>query len=171
MPDTVKQLPANVSWPQNPVFEQLHLAAAQRQQILDILQLFQPVAFERDSVLWTATPEDIFSFSSFFNMLTQSRVPFGPIHFSNSVFKLIWKGDIPNKVKVFVWRCYINRVPTIDLLISREVSIPIGERKCVFCTVCVESLNHTLLECSVASLIWREIGEWISYKMLEQDLF
>ncbi|XP_058764099.1 uncharacterized protein LOC131637526 [Vicia villosa] len=122
----------------------------------------QPVTVGTDAVGWAAKADRRFSVKSCYSIFNTFHVPFGPdMEFYNS-FGCIWKLEVPQNIKAFGWRCFLNRLPTKDLLLRRGISFA-NSFACVCCGLERESLNHLLLDCGVSALIWKEIAIWLGY--------
>ncbi|XP_074356080.1 uncharacterized protein LOC141695759 [Apium graveolens] len=67
----------------------------------------------------------------------------------------LWQIQIPQKVKMFLWRVCQNYVPVHILLRGKGVNTPI---LCPLCGVDVEHSRHIYLECSYAEGCWNELG-------------
>lgn len=67
----------------------------------------------------------------------------------------LWKIQVPQKVKMFLWRVCRNNVPVRIILRGRGVNTPI---LCPLCGVDVEHLRHICLECSFVRGCWDELG-------------
>ena len=67
--------------------------------------------------------------------------------------KLLWKLQVPLKIKNFLW--YLSKGVTLtkDNLARRNWN---GNKKCVFCTD-DESIQHLFIECHYAQFLWRII--------------
>uniref|UniRef100_A0A0A8YG60 Reverse transcriptase zinc-binding domain-containing protein n=1 Tax=Arundo donax TaxID=35708 RepID=A0A0A8YG60_ARUDO len=81
---------------------------------------------------------------------------------SNNDWKLIWKLDVPPKVKVFWWRVIHEFLPARQILHKRHID-PIA-----FCEACgseEESVRHVLLDCTIARLFWSNAKELTSVKI------
>ncbi|XP_050238023.1 uncharacterized protein LOC126687507 [Mercurialis annua] len=80
---------------------------------------------------------------------------------NSSIFKgnwqRLWGLSIPNKIRVFVWRCVHNGLFTGEALHMRLQLSP----SCPFCAA-VETLEHMLLHCSRIHLIW--FGSPLSFR-------
>lgn len=68
----------------------------------------------------------------------------GQIAHSAIPWEKLWNLNIPNKVKVFGWRCLSGILPTRDNLIKKQVLV---EQECPFCRQQGETTNHILLHC------------------------
>ena len=64
--------------------------------------------------------------------------------------KHIWKGNIPPKVKIFVWLMENNAILTKDILIRRGW---VADPKCSFYDN-NKSISHPFFECPVTKVIW-----------------
>lgn len=67
------------------------------------------------------------------------------------------------KVKAFIWRCFLDRVPTRATLEARGI-INTHVSLCCFYGIFAETINHLFLDCVVASLVWNDMAEWIGWK-------
>ena len=65
--------------------------------------------------------------------------------------QVVWKLDVPTKLKVFCWRLLLDRLPT-RLRLSRWTSTmdPIYP----LCTQANETLNHVFASCPFAQSVW-----------------
>ncbi|KAF5198928.1 hypothetical protein FRX31_011489 [Thalictrum thalictroides] len=69
-------------------------------------------------------------------------------------FKLVWKVDIPMKVKFFLWTLVLDRTLTTDNLRRRGTMIhPV----CCMCESINESIPHLLMHCSMALRVWKSL--------------
>jgi hypothetical protein len=67
------------------------------------------------------------------------------------VWKTLWALELPNPVKMFVWRACQNILPTRMNLFRRKV---IEEAKCSCCEVEDETLIHALWTCPATQDVW-----------------
>lgn len=51
-----------------------------------------------------------------------SRIPCGPPNKCDMAIEIVWKLEVPFKIKVFGWRLFVNRLSTIDLLMYRGIN-------------------------------------------------
>ncbi len=65
----------------------------------------------------------------------------------------IWGLQLPNNIKVFMWRATHNVVPTVGNLEHRKI---IQSAWCPQCGLQRESLLHALWECDVIQALWDE---------------
>ncbi|XP_058733668.1 uncharacterized protein LOC131605312 [Vicia villosa] len=118
---------------------------------------------ERDSVVWIGktAADKVFSVASCYDFYMRHRIPFGPCNKSDEAFGLLWKTEVPFKIKSFDWRLFHNRLPTKDLLLCRGMSIPLDSLNCVLCGNCEETIKHFFFSCSVVKKVWVEVALWV----------
>lgn len=78
---------------------------------------------------------------------------------------VIWKLQVPLKVRVFLWRSYRDCLPTRIRLQGRGVSCP---TLCPCCENELETCWHSLLTCTTAQQCWEELQLW---RIIEPKLF
>lgn len=67
-----------------------------------------------------------------------------------SDFKKIWKGKVPQKIKIFMWLVANNAILTKDNLIKRNW---VEDPSCLFCDH-DESVNNLFFTCPIAKAVW-----------------
>lgn len=67
------------------------------------------------------------------------------------MWKALWRANVLETVKICVWRCCWNAIPTRENLRKRKV---ITNYTCPFCDGETESIEHVLLECPRSVSIW-----------------
>ncbi|KAF5782978.1 putative reverse transcriptase zinc-binding domain-containing protein [Helianthus annuus] len=73
-----------------------------------------------------------------------------------------WESWIPTKVNLFVWRAEMDRIPTKDALIRRNISIQDGS--CPMCDYVDETVMHLFTGCVFAHGVWLAVGRWCRAK-------
>lgn len=111
-----------------------------------ILQI--PLSTRRDLDLWywLADPRGVFSVRSCYKLMT-----YDDNNCSSSVWRRLWRLDVPGKVKNLLWRAANNVLPTTDNLRNRKIQV------LPFCSVCNaynESVIHILVDCGFAKSCW-----------------
>nr|GEU38675.1 RNA-directed DNA polymerase, eukaryota, reverse transcriptase zinc-binding domain protein [Tanacetum cinerariifolium] len=69
-----------------------------------------------------------------------------------------WIKTVPIKVNIFVWKLYLDRIPTRSNLVRRGVQV--SSTLCPVCNVSVEGSSHLFSSCDVATSISRLICRW-----------
>ena len=69
-----------------------------------------------------------------------------------------WNKLAPLKSNVLGWKLEMNRVPTYDLLLRRNIAIP--SSTCPICNNHQETSHHLFLTCSFADELWTYITVW-----------
>ncbi|XP_058778710.1 uncharacterized protein LOC131652768 [Vicia villosa] len=103
----------------------------------------------RDVVEWALQPTvgyPAFSVRNFYDLVNKFHIPFGPANLYDEALCLLWKMKMPNKIKVFGWRRFINRLPYRDSLVVRGIPISTSDLSCVFCRALFKSLAKSFLE-------------------------
>ncbi|XP_058783403.1 uncharacterized protein LOC131658085 [Vicia villosa] len=83
------------------------------------LVAFGGVHNAKDSVFWSLDLVKGYSVSPCYSCYASSRIPYGPPNKFDEALELIWRLEIPFKIKAFAWRLFVNRLPTKDLLVYR----------------------------------------------------
>ncbi|KAJ0586913.1 putative reverse transcriptase zinc-binding domain-containing protein [Helianthus annuus] len=118
------------------------------------LELFlQSVSLEdtNDGWVWFNGREDDFSVASVKRWMRGSNneaVTFG--------FK--WSKWVPTKCNIFMWRAYLDRLPTKTALIKRRIMIE--NNICDWCESNEETIEHILTGCAFSMGVWTAITTW-----------
>ncbi|XP_058722176.1 uncharacterized protein LOC131593629 [Vicia villosa] len=142
--------------------------------MLHLLLLDRIVHMEgRDKVEWSGSGGGSFFVASCYEFLAGFNYPFGPPNRFDVAKELIWKVQVPFKIKAFGWRLLINRLPTKDLLMCRGVSLSIENSLCAFCGTIPETCDHSFFKCKEAGVVWREIAVWVGKPVrgMEEECF
>lgn len=100
-----------------------------------------------DVILWKLEKNRKFSVKSLYNALTKND--------SGPAYKNIWRGKVPQKIKIFMWLLSNNAVLTKDNMVKRKWS---GSPSCAFCDQ-NESADHLFFLCPVAKVVWGIIAK------------
>lgn len=111
-----------------------------------------------DVVKWKFGSKGHFSVKSVYNALTVNDS--GPYHAK------IWKGNIPAKIKIFLWLILNNAILTKDNMVKRKWQ---GDPSCYFCNP-HESANHLLFQCSVAKAVWAIVATSLGADNIPRNL-
>ena len=72
-----------------------------------------------------------------------------------TIWKSIWKLQVSNKVKSFIWRVCADCLPTKRGLRMKKIDI---SDVCSVCNDSVEDIPHALVKCSYARKVWCQSG-------------
>ncbi|XP_071705420.1 uncharacterized protein [Rutidosis leptorrhynchoides] len=102
-----------------------------------------------DSWCWGLSIDGVFN-------VNQTRKHIDAVVLPNTCIPTIWCKLVPLKINVFVCRMALNRLPSRVNLSSRGIEIQdIG---CALCDWNVETIDHVLFSCQVASDMWRKLA-------------
>lgn len=105
------------------------------QEELHSLEIFlfdvQLVEDTHDRWKWTLHKFNLFTVSSCYTFVMSLM---NHTHLGSDILEVlsdVWKIPVPSKVVVFCWRFFVNRLPTKENLIRRNVAIKIAGAVCV----------------------------------------
>ncbi|KAJ0928072.1 putative reverse transcriptase zinc-binding domain-containing protein [Helianthus annuus] len=120
----------------------------------------------QDMWKWTADPDGCFSVKSVKRLLKKDVEEIDR-------FVVDWNRWVPAKVNIHVWRLGLNRVPTSEALLHRNIEV--SDPSCLLCGSETESADHLFLACYVASMVWNGVSSWCKITQIFafsfQDLF
>lgn len=119
-------------------------------------------------VCWTATKDVLFwpkarsgeySIKSCYYALKKEEdqarrdaaLPSSSAGISREIWKIVWETNVPQKIKIFMWKACNNILPVKDNLRRRRLS---RDSVCPVCGVCDESVEHALLFCNWTKPVW-----------------
>ncbi|XP_028778230.1 uncharacterized protein LOC114734750 [Neltuma alba] len=101
-----------------------------------------------DVMIWSETSNGMFSVKSAYFLIEENdRALFNPI------YKLIWKWKGAERIRVFLWRAFNNRLPT-NLWRSRWCA---DSAVCYYCHRGTEDILHVLRDCFYAKQLWLQL--------------
>lgn len=77
-------------------------------------------------------------------------------------WKMLWRTEVPAKVRMFLWRLSKHSLPTEDVRGHRHMST---SSSCGICGA-PDSWQHSLLECTVSRCTWALIDEDLGSKLV-----
>jgi hypothetical protein len=106
-------------------------------------------------MIWRCTPNGDFSVRSAYHleMKVKMRLKAGGscVKSNKEVWKRCWSLDVPNAVKMFLWRALNNSLPTKVNMFYRGV---VDNKACPICEREDETVEHILWSCSSANDVW-----------------
>ncbi|KAJ1403308.1 Reverse transcriptase zinc-binding domain [Sesbania bispinosa] len=123
------------------------------------IKAFQtPVSWfqERDKLIWPFARDGGYSVRTGYHVvrseMSQGLPTVSISHLPpTELWKEIWNLQVPQKVRMFVWRACNNALPVMGNLFKRKIA---ASELCPICNRETETLEHTLLLCDWASLVW-----------------
>ena len=97
-----------------------------------------------DKLWWKEAKGGNFSVKSFYSALEGSST----VLFPKSI---IWSPFVPTEVGFFAWEATGGKVLTLDQLKKRGWALP---NRCYLCGDAEESINHLLIHCTKARVLW-----------------
>ncbi|XP_058754569.1 uncharacterized protein LOC131627730 [Vicia villosa] len=123
-----------------------------------LLDRITPNTVDYDDFHWKLTSNGVFSVASVSSLVSNSK----DIAWPSNTIKLLdvmWKANIPKKVKIFSWRFFIKRLPLKDLLAYRGINLT--SLDCPFCSYHPESSEHLFFQCQITKTVWEKIYPWL----------
>ena len=112
-------------------------------ELLQVLRS-QRITLEEDSVSWKGGKNGKFGVKKAYSLLISPSVSIFP---RND----IWVENVPTKLAFFAWEAAWGKVLTLDRLQKRGWQLP---NRCYLCGNEEENVNHLLIHCTVARMLW-----------------
>lgn len=116
-------------------------------------------AGSKDRLVWQFHKKGIYTVHSAYQQLQhrdanmrQQVETSSDMAMKRSMWRRMWKMQVKEKLKHFVWRCYHNILPTNLQLDMKGIQI---DTTCPMCVEGEENLEHLLFNCSRAQVIWK----------------
>jgi hypothetical protein len=74
---------------------------------------------------------------------------------SNPVWGIVWKLQVPSKVRIFIWRALHGLIPGMSILANRHIKVP---AQCPICKLGAEDIMHLMFTCKRANEVWAALG-------------
>ncbi|KAH9718251.1 zf-RVT domain-containing protein [Citrus sinensis] len=119
-----------------------------------ILQTPLPRIPQQDILIWKFDKHGSYSVKSGYQLALKQKFSDNPgcSDTTRTHWEVVWAKEIPEKVKVFMWRAAKNLLPTATNLWKRKM---IMDPICKRCSCRSEDVFHALLECRVARKLWK----------------
>jgi hypothetical protein len=118
--------------------------------LVEVMGQFYPKMGD-DVWCWKPESDGNFSVWSIYGLLV--KVLYGEVVVTPSesyVFRIMWRSTAASKVKVFIWKALLNRIPTRTALVHWGVLVADDVVDCPMCYDKEESALHLLLQCDFA---------------------
>jgi hypothetical protein len=100
--------------------------------------------------IWTPSTSGQFSTSSVYRLISADR--FASSSVSSTFWKSIWKLNLNDRLRLFLWKIAWNILPTKERL---GQLFPISDTHCPLCNMAKDSLHHLFFDCFFARVVWR----------------
>ena len=107
-----------------------------------------------DSLVWFGEKDGKYSVRSAYHLLgdeRKNRLPRSSHGPHEKLWKEIWRVNLPNRVKNFIWRLSKNILPIRANLCKKGIKI---EPLCPMCNSATETVQHLFMECNFSKLNW-----------------
>lgn len=127
---------------------------------------------QQDKMIWFPTNTGEFSVRSAYHLekehMRSTQGKGSNSTRSRDLWAGIWKLQIPNAARMFLWRACSNILPTKDNLKRRRV---VNDDLCFLCNRFVESVKHILWDCPSAQDVWGDSMQIFQKSQCEGDSF
>ncbi|XP_022041625.1 uncharacterized protein LOC110944221 [Helianthus annuus] len=106
----------------------------------------------RDKWRWTPCASGIYSTQSFKALSIDPELP-------RCFFSVKGSRWVPTKCNILVWRAALDRLPTKQALLRRNISV--GSGLCGLCSEATESVDHLFTGCLPAIRLWSKFSAWV----------
>lgn len=130
-----------------------------------------PAEQSEDEVLWHYDKRGNYLVKSGYQLALRMKFPKSSSSSENTTqyWSTLWSLELPEKIKIFMWRASNNLLPLAKNLWKRKV---VHEPTCQRCRRNIESINHALLECKATRKIWLHFPYTVpSLEAYSQDIF
>lgn len=101
-------------------------------------------------MLWAYTKDGVYSVRTAY--MLGMNVTLQP---QNRIWDIIWRSDIPPKIRHFLWKLVSGILPTRELLHKRHIA---AAPKCPLCFNGPETVSHVFFSCGLLQDFWEDIG-------------
>lgn len=126
--------------------------------MLSNAELVQNVADEFD---WTCEANEVFYVKFCFEVLISRSIVGLVTEEVRYALSFFWKVQAPSNILMFGWRLTLNRLPTRDQLMRRDIVVDDIYNNCAFSFKEEESKIHLFDMCEVSRRIWAKMCNWL----------
>uniref|UniRef100_A0A803LSW7 Reverse transcriptase zinc-binding domain-containing protein n=2 Tax=Chenopodium quinoa TaxID=63459 RepID=A0A803LSW7_CHEQI len=120
----------------------------------EIIALEFPDSEQQDRQYWKYTPNGKFTVKSGYKFLRNQQQGSNETNLTTaeqgSFFRIVWRLQIPQKWKIFIWKLYHGGIAAKENLSNRGIALNTS------CDVCgeIESMQHIFRDCEIARDSW-----------------
>ena len=111
--------------------------------------------------MWPFTPNGQYTVNSGYRFLAEEsneyQLPYQSVPHPSVCWKKLWKMNVPNRIKNFVWHSCREALPTKANLCRRKITV---DAICDRCKVRMEDCSHALFFCSSVQEVWAADQQW-----------
>lgn len=136
----------------------------------EILRIGLPRTPQQDTLIWRFDKRGKYSVKSGYQLAVKDNFKNDPScsDSSKSRWDVIWSNEIPEKVKMFMWRAAKNFLPTASNLWKKKIVL---QPLCLRCGSKCEDVAHALMECKAARRVWKKTNFYEDIKLIaHQDM-
>ncbi|KAA0058980.1 uncharacterized protein E6C27_scaffold98G001710 [Cucumis melo var. makuwa] len=85
------------------------------------------------------------------------------------LLEIIWKSNIPMKIKFFMWCLIQRRISTMEVIQQRMSNTLLQPNWCVLCNKDNESGNHLFLRCDAVKPLWSLLLRSLNFALITDD--
>jgi hypothetical protein len=125
------------------------------------------LSHESDKWGWAPNNGGDYSVKSTYWTIVNLFIPMDSIEpIETQAFVSLWNCCAPSKVQAFGWQLLLDRIPTRQNLIRRQINIGEGDHLCVWCSAEAETGLHLFLYCEFARQIWTTVLDWLGLRFM-----
>ncbi|XP_057779717.1 uncharacterized protein LOC130998303 [Salvia miltiorrhiza] len=118
--------------------------------IKDVTNIPLSPSMQSDRIVWHFSDDGHYSVKTAYKLA--SSLTLDETHKVDGNWRVLWRMDVPPKVRHFLWRAARNNLPTKENLLSRGLTVG-GE--CPICRSGYENTWHIFFACPFAETCWR----------------
>ena len=125
-------------------------------EVETILKIPLSYNLPEDKLIWIVNRKGEFSVKSAYHVAHSMLDAFERGESSSGdpyrqLWRNLWHLNLPTKIKIFAWRACVNGLSTYDNISKRGIN---SSTTGPICGLEPEDINHALLHCEAASLVW-----------------
>ncbi|KAH9725912.1 putative reverse transcriptase/RNA-dependent DNA polymerase [Citrus sinensis] len=109
--------------------------------------------WDHKKIIWHFDKKGVYAVKNGYQLAIKMKYPDKPSCSYKSVnhWNRLWTLQLPEKIKIFMWRAGQNLLPTAENLWKKKILV---EPHCQVCKQGVESVSHALVHCKAARKVW-----------------
>ncbi|XVF36716.1 hypothetical protein REPUB_Repub19eG0082000 [Reevesia pubescens] len=143
-------------------------------EVTKAISLIYPIPGNEDNIFWEASCNGDFSVSSAYGILLERGV-------CSTLWQLIWKSNLPPRIRHFLWLSGHNRLLTKENCFRRTLA---ASACCPRCDAPIENILHVLRDCRFSQDVWKtwlhgfrldtfnslSLSDWLSQNLMSKGM-